>query len=255
MARKSLSKKLRFEVFKRDSFTCQYCGSKAPDVILHVDHVHPVAEGGDDDILNLVTSCQPCNFGKGARVLSDDSVVEKRRRQLEELQARKEQIELMLEWHRGLTESKDMEFDAALAHVNELFDEHKKVLNEVGEKELRKIVRKFGLAEILTAATISFDHYADPNEAFHKIGGVAAVRKREREDPGYKDQAHLLAILRKAFGYNDGLSIGVIKDARAAGVSFPEMRAILQASYGWAAWRSAMIAATSGARHAKPETH
>lgn len=27
--RKSLSKKIRFEVFKRDSFTCQYCGRKA----------------------------------------------------------------------------------------------------------------------------------------------------------------------------------------------------------------------------------
>ena len=31
MEREPISKKLRFEVFKRDSFTCQYCGSKAPD--------------------------------------------------------------------------------------------------------------------------------------------------------------------------------------------------------------------------------
>ena len=44
--RKSMSRKLRFEVFKRDRFTCQYCGAKAPDVILHVDHIHPVAAGG-----------------------------------------------------------------------------------------------------------------------------------------------------------------------------------------------------------------
>ena len=40
--RKAISKKLRFEVFKRDSFTCQYCGKSAPDVILHVDHILPV---------------------------------------------------------------------------------------------------------------------------------------------------------------------------------------------------------------------
>lgn len=32
--RKSISKKLRFEVFKRDGFTCQYCGRMAPDVVL-----------------------------------------------------------------------------------------------------------------------------------------------------------------------------------------------------------------------------
>lgn len=69
-ARKALSKKVRFEVFKRDGFECQYCGcppSKAP---LQVDHIHPVKEGGTNSIDNLVTSCQPCNLGKGATLLS-----------------------------------------------------------------------------------------------------------------------------------------------------------------------------------------
>ncbi len=37
MARKSISKKIRFEIFKRDAFSCQYCGKSAPDVILHID--------------------------------------------------------------------------------------------------------------------------------------------------------------------------------------------------------------------------
>ena len=40
--RKGLSKKIRFEVFKRDRFTCQYCGSQAPQAILVVDHVRPI---------------------------------------------------------------------------------------------------------------------------------------------------------------------------------------------------------------------
>ena len=30
--RKQVSKKIRFEFFKRDNFTCQYCGRKAPQV-------------------------------------------------------------------------------------------------------------------------------------------------------------------------------------------------------------------------------
>jgi len=63
VARK-LSQKLRFEVFKRDEFTCQYCGRKPPEVILHVDHIIPVSEGGLDDISNLITSCKDCNLGK-----------------------------------------------------------------------------------------------------------------------------------------------------------------------------------------------
>ena len=51
--RKAISKKLRFEVFKRDNFTCQYCGRMAPDVVLEVDHINAVANGGDNNILNL----------------------------------------------------------------------------------------------------------------------------------------------------------------------------------------------------------
>src|SRR5690348_290732 len=59
--RTNLSKKLRFEVFKRDGFRCQYCGAAAPDVLLVVDHVNPVAKGGKNNILNLITACEPCN--------------------------------------------------------------------------------------------------------------------------------------------------------------------------------------------------
>jgi len=67
--RKPISKKLRFEVFKRDGFTCQYCGSAPPSVILHIDHIKPVVDGGKNCIDNLVTSCDACNLGKGPRSL------------------------------------------------------------------------------------------------------------------------------------------------------------------------------------------
>ncbi len=69
--RKSISKKVRFEVFKRDGFTCQYCGAHPPAVILHLDHIHPVAQGGGNEDGNLVTSCESCNQGKSDRSLSD----------------------------------------------------------------------------------------------------------------------------------------------------------------------------------------
>ncbi|MBU1698718.1 MAG: HNH endonuclease [Candidatus Eisenbacteria bacterium] len=65
----SLSPKIRFEIFKRDDFTCRYCGRKTPEVILEVDHVIPISKGGDNEIENLVTSCFECNRGKGATLL------------------------------------------------------------------------------------------------------------------------------------------------------------------------------------------
>lgn len=64
MTRKPFSNKHRFDILKRDSFTCQYCGASPPDVRLHVDHVIPVALGGTNHDANLVTACQACNSGK-----------------------------------------------------------------------------------------------------------------------------------------------------------------------------------------------
>lgn len=64
-----ITKKIRFEVFKRDEFTCTYCGQKPPAVVLEVDHVIPVARGGQDAIENLTTSCFDCNRGKSDRAL------------------------------------------------------------------------------------------------------------------------------------------------------------------------------------------
>jgi len=60
----AISKKMRFDVFKRDGFACQYCGRTPPSVKLEVDHIVPVSKGGSDDPLNLVTSCFDCNRGK-----------------------------------------------------------------------------------------------------------------------------------------------------------------------------------------------
>lgn len=59
-----VSKRLRYEVLRRDNYTCRYCGASAPDVKLTVDHVVPVALGGSDDPSNLVAACVDCNAGK-----------------------------------------------------------------------------------------------------------------------------------------------------------------------------------------------
>ena len=69
MARKSTGKRLRFEIFKRDNFTCQYCGDQPPSVVLVIDHIQPVSKGGDNDSMNLITACEPCNQGKSDKTI------------------------------------------------------------------------------------------------------------------------------------------------------------------------------------------
>lgn len=71
----AVSKRLRFEILRRDNHTCRYCGASAPDVPLRVDHVTPEALGGRTDPSNLVTACEPCNSGKSSVAL-DGAMVE-----------------------------------------------------------------------------------------------------------------------------------------------------------------------------------
>jgi len=70
----AVSKRLRYEILRRDNHTCRYCGASAPDAPLRVDHVVPQALGGSDTPDNLVTSCEPCNSGKSSATV-DSAVV------------------------------------------------------------------------------------------------------------------------------------------------------------------------------------
>jgi len=67
--RTGISQEIRWEVFDRDSYTCQYCGRKVPEVALEIDHRIPVAKGGTNDPANLVTSCKDCNRAKRDKVV------------------------------------------------------------------------------------------------------------------------------------------------------------------------------------------
>lgn len=68
----AVSKRTRFEVLRRDNFTCRYCRSK--DNELHVDHVTPVSLGGSDKPDNLVAACKDCNAGKGSSAPDGEAV-------------------------------------------------------------------------------------------------------------------------------------------------------------------------------------
>ncbi len=56
----------RFNLFLRDEFRCQYCGSKDN---LTFDHVIPRADGGITSWENVVAACSPCNLKKGSKSL------------------------------------------------------------------------------------------------------------------------------------------------------------------------------------------
>lgn len=54
----------RETIFKRDNYTCQYCGMKPERKLLSIDHIIPRSKGGITSWTNCVTSCKSCNFKK-----------------------------------------------------------------------------------------------------------------------------------------------------------------------------------------------
>ena len=62
----------RKEIFRRDNFTCQYCGNRSRH--LTIDHIIPRRLGGKYEWTNVVTACYTCNHQKGGRTLNQSSM-------------------------------------------------------------------------------------------------------------------------------------------------------------------------------------
>lgn len=61
-------------LFKRDNYTCMYCGGEFYADTLSRDHVHPQSRGGADAWMNVVTACRRCNNRKADRTPEEASM-------------------------------------------------------------------------------------------------------------------------------------------------------------------------------------
>lgn len=248
MKRKGISKKIRFEVFKRDSFKCQYCGRSAPEFILVIDHIIPVSKVEDNDIINLITSCFDCNSGKGKIELSDDAVINKRKKQLDELQERREQMEMVYEWQLSLVHlEEEMSYNAM-----EYFQQFTPGINynEVAQQYLSKIIRKYGFAEILECIRISTEQYIiksyglatidSAKKALDYIENIASCRKKSKEKPYLQELYYIRGILRHNFYCVDWLAIQLLEKAYLNGNNIDKLKEIALDAPNWTAWRTSM---------------
>lgn len=183
-SRKQIPKSVRFEVFKRDKFTCQYCGESAPNVILEIDHITPVAKGGSNEIMNLITSCRDCNRGKTDKKLDDNTAVMVQKKQLDVIQERREQLEMMLQWRQALTNEIEIEIDAIDVYF---MDNTRWGFSEAGRTHIRKLIKRFGFPEVYDACEIAIDKYYNGtesswNNALEKIGGICYNKRKAAEN-------------------------------------------------------------------------
>lgn len=151
----AVSKKLRFDIFKRDAFTCQYCGRKPPAVVLELEHIHPIAEGGTDDETNLLCSCFDCNRGKGATPLDviPLSVTERLARQKELA----EQVAALNEFQEAQRELAELQVeDIGFYWFNQFRDEKDTyVFSDQCAKSIRQFVKHLTVADIKEAIDLA----------------------------------------------------------------------------------------------------
>lgn len=239
--RKSISQRVRFEIFKRDKFTCQYCGAKAPDVVLECDHIHPVAEGGESEILNLVTACKGCNGGKGARLLDDMSVVERQRLQIEELEERRQQLQMILEWRDELERLKadtvQIVSDAISARSH--FEP-----TDRGKKDIRRWLKEYGLEETLKAMDEAFDQYYQQDDdaswytAFRMTNRFLAIRAQEARDPLIRPILYIQGILRKRCRDSWLNCTDAVREMIGWGIDPDQLKDIAKQVFSWEEFRS-----------------
>lgn len=239
--RKSISKKLRFEVFKRDKFICQYCGQKAPDVILVIDHIQPVSKKGTNDIINLITSCHACNSGKSNVLLSDDTAIEKQRKQMEEFEERKQQLKLMIQWQKECNDNDQLLIEALNEHWKSLTGI---MITIIGSNNLRLLIKKYSFTEISEAMEISVKQYGymmiSENKlskeslelAFKKISGICRNRAIEKEKPGYTKMYYLRAILRNRMIINHDEALMLLRKALKYS-TYDELELIIKTVSNW----------------------
>lgn len=169
MQRASISKKLRFDVFKRDRFQCAYCGAHPSEtVLLEIDHIRPVADGGTDEMDNLVTACFNCNRGKGAEPLT--SVPQSLEEKADEVAEHEAQLRAFYEVLAAKKKRRDDELWEIANHYMDAYGESRILRSYMAS--IRKFIDLLNFYEVQEAMELACNRMDDCHSAFRYFCGV-----------------------------------------------------------------------------------
>lgn len=174
----SITKKLRFEVFKRDGFQCAYCGKSPPAVVLEIDHIKPKSRKGKDDLNNLLTACFDCNRGKTNIPL--DKAPQQLTDNLEVLKQKEAQLVEYQKYVRRI----ERRINRDIVKIDEAYSENfpKYCLSDQFKRAtVKRFVQKLPLPEIISAMHMACSRFSGEDErairyfcgiCWNKIKGV-----------------------------------------------------------------------------------
>jgi len=175
--RKDISKKVRFEIFKRDGFSCRYCNAKPPNTTLEIDHIVPVSKGGDNSDDNLITSCFNCNRGKSANTLDcvTDSMAQKMERKKEALKQYKDYLNILANEKKQIESDIDLIQDIyGLFFIGYTFSVSFRL-------SVKGFIYKIGIEECLTAMEKACKRNLSSEETTRYFCGICWAKIKENE--------------------------------------------------------------------------
>jgi hypothetical protein len=174
--KKIKSTRNRFRVFKRDGFSCQYCGQKPPHVVLEIDHIIPKSKGGRDDMENLITACFDCNRGKSSEELSDIPKIMKDK--FSDVKERRNQLK---EFYRYQQE-KDLFVDTQIEEISDYWSElwnGKYSLNTRGKGTMKIFLKYFSTSEIKEAMILAVK-FDEVGKCFKYLCGILHNKRKQK---------------------------------------------------------------------------
>jgi hypothetical protein len=172
MRRQRIKPSIRWSIFYRDGFACRYCGAQAGEegVELHIDHALSVYEGGDNRIDNLITACQQCNVGKGARSLIDiptsDDVIKR-------ITQRRAKIEALGDTIREAIEAKK-ELEQEIVNIKcEGYGVERTCLDPSETTIATNLVDEFGPDLVIEWYSVAASHRVPERQAIRYVCGCA----------------------------------------------------------------------------------
>jgi len=166
--RKSISKKIRFEVFKRDSFTCQYCSAKPPKVPLELDHLIPVCKGGKNNIDNLITACFDCNRGKSGNELTSIP-----KTLIEKSECRRLALIQYKEYQKIISDEKnqmDIDINSIEIVYNTIFEDY--IFTEKFKISVKNFIKLLGVEVVINAMETACSKMRHEDKALKYFCGI-----------------------------------------------------------------------------------
>ena len=183
---KTMENKLRFDIFERDNFTCQYCGRKPPEVILEVDHILPKSKGGGNEKINLITSCRKCNRSKHDKILKNIDRSEIIKNELDDLKEAEIQIKDYYKYLKRISKLKK-EKNPIVSLISKVWDEESggnSSLTEQGKKNVSNLLKRFSGDEIIEAIIITWEkNYIEDERRFRYMCGILKQMKLRKDNP------------------------------------------------------------------------